>query len=263
MICTGSLKVMADDAQQQLQDAIARNTAAVLSLHSAGMLRHQKSRFLAVADGGFWMECEPHQAALIDELNRAGKPVGVSYKSGQLKTVFTAAVLDRDAEYRLNANTTCFAVKLRLPSEIKQMQRRQSYRVRVPEDFELRLEVWRIAPRWVLRDKPSSTQRIEAQLVDLSTGGLGVIFIGENGAKPLVCAEDRLRILITTNETEVLVEGAMRFPLPGKDPSRVRCGIQFKGLDADMEGRQNLATLQKIVGELQRHEARRARLGVA
>jgi c-di-GMP-binding flagellar brake protein YcgR len=254
---------MADDVQQQLQDAIARNTAAVLSLPSAGMLRHLKSRFLALAGEGFWMECEPGQAPLIDELTRTEKPVGVSYKTGQLKTVFASPVLDKDAEYRLNAETTCFAVKLKLPTEIKQMQRRQSYRVRVPEDFEMRLEIWRIAPRWVLRDKPSSTQRVEAELIDISTGGLGVVFIGENGDKPRVCAEDRLRILLTTAETEVLVEGAMKFPLAGKDPSRLRCGLQFKGLDNDLEGRQNLAKLQKIVGELQRHEARRARLGVA
>jgi c-di-GMP-binding flagellar brake protein YcgR len=259
----GSLNVMADDVQQQLQDAIARNTAAVLSLPSAGMLRHLKSRFLAMADDGFWMECEPDQAALIDELTRTEKPVGVSYKTGQLKTVFTAVVLGREVEYRINADTTVFAVRLKLPAEIKQMQRRQSYRVRVPEDFELRLEIWRIAPKWVLRDKPSNTLRVQAELVDLSTGGLGVIFVGENGEKPRVCTEDRLRIVITTAETELLVEGAMRFPLPGKDPSRVRAGIQFKGLDNDLEGRQHLAKLQKIVGELQRHEARRARLGVA
>jgi c-di-GMP-binding flagellar brake protein YcgR len=254
---------MADDVQQQLQDAIARNTAAVLSLPSAGLLRHQKSRFLAVAEGGFWMECEPDQAPLIDELTRTEKPVAVSYKTGQLKTVFTCQVLGRDTQYRLNATTTCFAVRLKLPTEIKQMQRRQSYRVRVPEDFELRLEIWRIAPRWVLRDKPSNTQKVQAELVDLSTGGLGVFFIGENGEKPRVCPEDRLRILITTAETEVLMEGQMRFPLPGKDPSRVRCGLAFKAMEGDLEGRQNLAKLQKIVGELQRHEARRARLGVA
>ena len=254
---------MADDVQKQLEDAIARNTAAVLSLPSAGMLRHQKSRFLAVTDDGFWMECEAVQQPLVDELIATQKAVAVSYKSAQLKTVFTAGVLARDPEYRINADTTLFAVKLKMPAEIKQVQRRQSYRVRVPEDFELRLEIWRIAPRWVLRDKPSSTQKVQAELVDISTGGLGVIFIGEDGQKPRVCEEDRLRILLTSAETEVLVEGSMRFPLPGKDPTRVRCGLAFKDLDNDLEGRQALAKLQKIVGELQRHEARRARLGVA
>lgn len=254
---------MADDIQQQLQDAIARNVAAVLSLPSAGMLRHQKSRFLSLVDGGFLMECSPDEALLVDELIKTQKPVGVSYKGGPMKTVFATPVLERIAEYQMNADTTVCAVRLKMPTEIKQMQRRQSYRVRVPADFELCVEIWRIAPRWVLRDKPSATQKVHAEVVDISTGGLGVIFVGENGQKPRVCEEDRLRILLTCGEVEVLLEGNMVFPLTGKDPSRVRCGIQFKALENDLEGRQNLAKLQKIVGELQRHEARRARLGVA
>jgi c-di-GMP-binding flagellar brake protein YcgR len=254
---------MTDDVQQQLQDAIARNMAAVLSLPSAGMLRHQKSRFLAIADGGFLMECAPEEAPLVDELIKTQKPVGVSYKGGPVKTVFMVQLLERIAEHKINGDTTVCAVRLAMPTEIKQMQRRQSYRVRVPSDFELSVEIWRIAPRWVLRDKPSATQKVHAELVDISTGGIGVVFVGENGEKPRVCEEDRLRIQVASPEVEVLIEGAMVFPLTGKDPSRVRCGIQFKALENDMEGRQNLAKLQKIVGELQRHEARRARLGVA
>jgi c-di-GMP-binding flagellar brake protein YcgR len=258
-----SISAMPESVTQQLDDAIARNTAAVLSLPSAGMLRHQKSRFLSVAEDSFWMECEPSQAPLVDELISTGKPVGISYKSGQLKTVFAAVALERQAEYRINQDTTVFGVRLKLPTEIKQMQRRQNYRVHVPADYELRVEIWRIAARAPLRDKPSGTQRLQTELIDLSTGGIGVLFIGENGEKPKVCEEDRLRIQLTGPDTEVLVEGMMRFPLPGKDPSRVRCGIQFKALENDMEGRQMLAKLTRIVGELQRHEARRARLGVA
>jgi c-di-GMP-binding flagellar brake protein YcgR len=254
---------MSEAVIQQLQDAIARNTAAVLSLPSAGMLRHQKSRFLAIADDGFWMECDPAQAPLVDELIDTGKPVGISYKAGQLKTVFASVALERQAEYHINHDTTVFAIRLKMPAEIKQMQRRQSYRVRVPADYDLKVDIWRIAARAVLRDKPSSTQRIQAELIDLSTGGLGVLFIGEDGQKPKVCVEDRLRIVLATRETEVLIEGMMKFPLPSKDPSRIRCGIQFKALENDLEGRQNLAKLTKIVGELQRHEARRARMGVA
>lgn len=254
---------MPDDVMHQLQDAIARNTAAVLSLPSAGMLRHQKSRFLAVADGGFWMECTADDQALITELIQTQTPAGISYKSGQIKTVFTCPLLERAAEYRINAETTVCAVRLKAPQSIKQMQRRLNYRVRVPADYELRLEIWRIAPRFPLRDKPSATQKLHAELLDISVGGLGVIFVGNEGDAPRVCQEDRLRIQITAGDAEVLVEGAMRTALPGKGLSKVRSGVAFKPLDNDLEGRQNLAKLQKIVGELQRLEARRARLGVA
>jgi len=254
---------MPESELQQLQDAVARNTAAVLSLPSAGMLRHQKTRFLATAPEGFWMECSPEDRLLIDELITTKVPAGISFKTAQVKTVFASPILERKEDFRINADTTVCAVKIQTPTTIKQMQRRLSYRVRVPAEAEMRLEVWRLSPRVPLRDKPSATQRVPAELIDISIGGLGVIFLGVDGQPPRVCSEDRLRILITSGETELLIEGAMRFPRPGTDPTKLRTGVVFKTMDSDLEGRQNLAKLTKIVGELQRMEARRARLGIA
>jgi c-di-GMP-binding flagellar brake protein YcgR len=254
---------MPENELQQLQDAVARNTAAVLSLPSAGMLRHQKARFLAYVDDSFWIECAAEDRALIDQLIASQTPAAVSFKTSQIKSVFTAPILERMDDYRINADTTVCAVRVKAPQAIKQMQRRLNYRVAVPKDSEILLDVWRIAPRIPLRDRPSATQRVQAEIIDLSTGGVGVTFIGVDGEPPRVCEEDRLRIHITCADTELLIEGAMRKPLPGNDKSRVRTGIAFKALQHDLEGRQNLAKLTKIVGELQRHEARRARLGVA
>lgn len=255
---------MPEHALQELQDAIARNMAAILSLPSAGMLRHQKSRFLAIADStSFWMECTADDWPLVDELINTKKPVGISFKSGNIKSVFTAVLQERVDEFRMNAATKVRAVRIQYPTEaIKQMQRRLSYRVHVPEEAEMRLEVWRMAPRVPLRDRPSATQRVAAELIDLSIGGVGVTFIGVDGKPPIVCAEDRLRILITSGETELLIEGSMCSARPGSDASRVRTGVSFKAMENDLEGRQNMAKLTKIVGELQRIEARRARLGV-
>lgn len=254
---------MPDTDLQQLLDAVARNTGAVLSLPSAGMLRHQKARFLAVADDGFWMECSPEDRALIDELIKEKKPAGISFKMSQVKSVFTAILLERQDEYRVNATTTTCAVRVQLPTSIKQMQRRSNYRVHVPAESEVRLEVWRIAPRVPVRDKPSASSRVESKLLDISTGGVGVLFVGTNGEPPKVCYEDRLRVAITSGELEIILEGAMRQPLPGTDPMKIRTGITFKGLDNSLDGRHAMAKLTKIVGELQRQEARRARLGVA
>jgi len=61
---------------QTLKDAVARNGAAVLSLPSAGMLRHHRTRFLGTADDadGFWIEAPQGERPLIDAL-QAGKNV--------------------------------------------------------------------------------------------------------------------------------------------------------------------------------------------
>ena len=49
----------------------------------------------------------------------------------------------------------------------------------------------------------------------------------------------------------------------GNDANIKRAGIKFKPLDKDMEGRQALATLTRIIGELQRAELRQHRMGIA
>lgn len=254
---------MSDQAQEQLEQAVARNIAAVLSLPSAGMLRHHKSRFLGIAENSFWMEMLPEDQSLIDELIKTQKPAGVSYKSGPMKTVFASVLLERTDAYPINNDTKVCAVRLQTPAVIKQMQRRQNYRVRVPKDFELSVEIARISPKAHLQDRPVAGQRVQAELMDISVGGMGVVFIGNNGEAPRVCEQDRLRISLSGPGVELVVEGAMRFPLPTNDKTRVRCGISFTLLESDLAGRQTLATLTRIIGELQRAEARRVRLGVA
>src|SRR4051812_38327413 len=104
---------MAESELQQLQDAVARNTAAVLSLPSAGMLRHQKTRFLAPDPDGFWMECSAEDHLLIDELIASKAPAGISFKTSQVKTVFASPILQRVEAYRINADTTVHAVKIK------------------------------------------------------------------------------------------------------------------------------------------------------
>jgi hypothetical protein len=56
----------------------------------------------------------------------------------------------------------------------------------------------------------------------------------------------------------------MRKPMPAanSDPAVIRTGIVFKPLEHDIEGRQTLAALTRIVGQLQRDEVRRHRLGI-
>ena len=108
-----------------------------------------------------------------------------------------------------------------------------------------------------------AVQEIDCEVRDISLGGLGVTFKGEDGAPPKVSQADRLRISLSYNEISLLMEGRMRAPHGEQEKDILRAGIQFKKLENDLEGRQNLAHLTRIVGELQREEVRRHRLGVA
>jgi c-di-GMP-binding flagellar brake protein YcgR len=253
---------MQDADRQLLVDAIARNNGVVLSLPSAGMLRHHKSRFLADAEDGFWIESAPAEASLIDELITSRQPCGISFKSGPTKVVFGSPVCARQTEYRVNAETIVEALLMLYPDTIKAVQRRNTYRVSVPADAEVTVKVWRMPPRAFLHDRPMAAQAIATSVRDLSVGGMGVTFAGEGKEFPKVSVDDRLRIEIAHNGESFLVEGFMKHPVGKITTPTVRAGIQFKDLGTQIEGRQTISQLTRIVGELQRAEARRYRLGI-
>jgi c-di-GMP-binding flagellar brake protein YcgR len=245
-----------------LREAIARNAAMVLSLPSAGMMRHHKSRFLADDADGFWVESCAAERLLIDQLVQSQEAVGISFKSGTSKVVLATTLIGRQAEYHLNAQTVVEALHVRFPAELKAIQRRNNYRVRVRPDDELKVRVWRIATAARLQDRPMAKQELRAEVRDISLGGVGVILYGEEGDPPRVTTEDRLRIELAFHEGTLLLEGCMVYPpaIPARDA--VRVGIRFESLQNGLEGRQASAKLTRIVGELQRDEVRRFWLGL-
>ncbi len=251
---------MPQDNRHLLVDAIARNCGLVLSLPSAGLFRHHKSRFLGDAEGGFWVESAPNERPLIDELITSRQPAGISFRSGPLKVVFASALTQVELDFRLSDGIAVQALLIAMPQEIKTIQRRSNYRVAVLEDSGLSVRIWRVAERAYLGDRPMASQELNTRLCDISTGGLGVLFLPKNEEAPKVGTEDRLRIELKYADLSFLVEGRCRSGHPTS--GGVRTGIAFKSLERDLEGRQKLAHLTRIVGEMQRAEVRRNRLGM-
>ncbi|HEV7298953.1 MAG TPA: hypothetical protein VGN72_06265 [Tepidisphaeraceae bacterium] len=254
---------MPTEEHDLLLQAVARNASVVLSLPSSGMLRHHKSRFLGGDDGCLLVESVPSERMLIEEMITTGKAAGVSFKVGVTKVVFATPVVQRIDEFRINGDTVVQCLRMPWPTKIQAIQRRSNYRVRVGPDAELTARVWRIGPRAILKDRPSSTAEIPAKLIDLSTGGMGVTLTGTPEEPLKIDPADRLRIEIAFAEKEVVLEAALRHPptVP-KGCTSLRAGLQFVDLEADMVGRQALASLTKLIGELQRAEVRMARLGL-
>lgn len=251
------------DQNQSLCQAISRNAGLVLSLPSAGMLRHYKSRFLADAEGGFIVEGVPCEKALIGELIQSRQAVGIAFKHGQTKVVFTTCVLENLANYRINQETEVEALLLKMPENLKAIQRRACYRVRVAGESELKMRVWRIGEKTYLHDRPQAALELTVELRDLSISGVAVLIKGKDGRPPIVSEADRLRIQLTYQDHDLLLEGRLRSIVATPQQDVIRGGIQFKQLQEDLEGRQNLAALTRIVGELQRAEVRRERMGLA
>lgn len=253
---------MADDKVNHLFDAIARNSAAVLSLPSAGMLRHSKTRFLAIANASFWIESAVAERPLIDALILEKTPAGISFKApNNIKVVFSVPILERDPAYRVNAEVQLEALRVAIPQEVKAVQRRSQYRVRPTAENGLELRMWRIAEHVQLRDRPMASLEMPVKIQDLSTGGLGIVCPPKDDVPQRVVANERLRIMLKfRGEEDLLLEGRILHPveLPNKS---IKAGVAFKKLGEDLAGRQNAAKLTTIVGQLQRDEVRRMRMG--
>jgi c-di-GMP-binding flagellar brake protein YcgR len=247
---------------QLLREAIARNTGVVLSLPSAGMLRHYKSRFLGEFEGGIVLESPSGESLLLDALKASNQPCGVAFRKEHVKVIFAAPVHGRQDQWQINADTVVAALMLIFPTEIKTIQRRANYRVSLPPDSGMSVRIWRIGERAWLREQPMAAQEVKAQLRDLSVGGIGVKFIGKDGRMPQITPDDRLRVLLTFNDQTMILEGRMRSPSDVQPEGMIQTGVQFKHLEEDLKGRQSLAQITRIVGELQREEVRRIRLGL-
>jgi c-di-GMP-binding flagellar brake protein YcgR len=258
----GIALIMTDKESEILQAAVARNVGAVLSLPSAGMLRHHKSRLLGESDGNIVLECPRDELILVQEIITTAKLVGVSFRSGVNKAIFAVPVLRYEQDWQINEGVNVAAVILQKPTELKVSQRRANYRVEIPMGMKISLRVWRIPERAYLKAKPMSAQEIKAELRDLSTGGIGVRLIGKDDQPPRIAPEDRLRLEITHGEDVLLIEGRMRADGQAPRGNTLMTGIQYNALENNLEGRKILSQLTRIVGELQRDEVRRTRAGL-
>ncbi len=247
-----------------LDQAIARNCAVVLSLLSEGTLQHHKSRFLSGDSQGVWLESVPSEHALIEQHIVSGQQCAISFKSSEKKVSFIARVLQLDAQFKVNEQTVLPALLVDRPSEVKAIQRRKNYRVRIPQDSGLRTRMWKIPEHWYLTDKPTSAAEMSVQLRDISTGGVGVTFLSRSEQSPRVLADERIRVAIKPEDQEEFVlEGRIRSPRPDPDGQSIRAGVQFTKLQDGVEGRQILSELTKIVGALQLDDVRHRRLGLS
>lgn len=249
---------MKEADHELLREMVARNAGAVISLPSAGMLRHCKTRFLAPDDNGFWIEAPCEEIALVNELIGKAQPVGMSIKANPNKIVFTTLIQQYLSSMQINAQTAVDALLMAWPDQVVAIQRRADYRVSVPSDAEVQLQVWRIPEHHVLRDRPQPSTQINATMRDLSVGGFAFCW-NKRETDPMPVNDQRLRIAIGYAGGDILVEGRVRHfrPLPS---GQIRIGAQFRKLESDLEGRQSLAALTQLVGLLQRDEIRRHRL---
>jgi c-di-GMP-binding flagellar brake protein YcgR len=170
-------------------------------------------------------------------------------------------IVRRAPDYTLN-DTKLEALLLPFPQQVRAIQRREHYRVTVSPESDLVVELWRMSRYARLTDKPAASLAVHASVRNLSAGGLGLVCKPGKQAVKLVEGE-RMRIHLCYKALDLLLEGTVRF-VSASPTGVLRAGVKFAISNTrGWQGRQNLVKVTTIVGELQREEARRMRLGIA
>jgi len=253
---------MGETPLDALTNAVDRNLAVVLSLPSAGMLRHHKSRFLGVHDGGLLLETIGGEDSLIQQLIRTGEPVAVSFKTGNRTANFKTKILRIEREFKINAQATASTLLVQQPTDINVAQRRHNYRAPVFEMTGLAHRLWRIADEADIYREPASTMLVQAKMRDLSVGGIGVTLAAPAENQTKLVTGQRLRIeLRYEQQPSLILDGKLRISPTANPDGTFFAGIQFVGLQEGLEGRRIQTELTQIVGQLQREELRRRKTG--
>jgi len=236
-------------SEQLLSSAVARHAAIVLCLPTSGLIRHFRTKFLCEDTDGIWVELVTAADSQLQELIAGQHLVAGSFHAGNNRITFLTTLVRVDPTYRLNDQLAVPAVCLRRPSDYRAIQRRDAYRVSVPADSELKVELWTIAEDADLNASPAAEKQLKAEIRDLSTGGIGVVL--QKSAEP-IAAGTRIRCEIKLQELGVLLQGRLRLEASAADASVSMAGVMFDNLEIDVKGRETLDTLGRMIQQLQR-----------
>lgn len=242
-----------------LQQAIERNTAIMLGLPSAMVVKPYRSRLLQITDEGIYLESVAGQADAIDALIEAKRPVLVAFRSDVRRVEFTGPILKRLRGHRLNASTLIEALIIQRPEKVTAVQRRSDYRVSVPADSEISFQFHRITEQADLVEKPMSTAAMTIDVRDFSAGGCGGTWKRRKD-EPKLAPDQRLRVEIDSVIGKLILDARVRFSAELNEPELVRLGLQFSLNANSIPDRQKMLQINKLMGELQRMELRRKRL---
>lgn len=251
---------MSTSAEQALRDAIDRNGPAVLLMRADAPGDAKRTRFLGQSSDGIWIESPARQQLLAEHLQRSGKTVKVSFRSGEYVVSFNTTVRSYRARYELSTAVIAEAICLAVPTDISMTQRRAGYRAKVALNAEIQAAAW-IVDETASIELPPPEPGIVADLRDLSVNGMGLILRSSKGKSPKVELGDRVRVELTHDGRQLTVGARVRQEPRRLPDGSTRIGLNLEGLNMTIAGRRTSCQIAQLVAELQRAEARRRRAG--
>ncbi len=235
--------------------AAERRVPATVSIKSDQNWSVFKSHFLRHDEesGVFQISCPSGDGEVPIE-TAPGQQLGISFRRGHKKCMFTTSVVMRRRENLPNLGEV-ETVVLRCPDRIREVQRRAYQRVTVPPETFIAIKLWE-------GGAPSSHQPswpiCSGRVGNASVGGV-LIDVRED-QNPRLTIGDLVGVEITASpgKPPLIVEAQYRH-CAITAPGRLGLGFQIVGLEHELPGRASLCELTGFVRGLKRDAGRRDR----
>jgi hypothetical protein len=232
-----------------LQDAVQRKSQAVLSIRLADGWSSYKTQFLPNPGSEDLCLEYPTSAGLdVPELT-PGQILGVSFRRGHKKCMFSSRVLRRTNVDLGGAAVPALIVAR--PQELQQLQRRAYNRVEVPPGRSIPIEMWDGGLSAEHRARGGDMPVFHGIIVDISAGGLSVLMPAVHDPRLGVGDTVGCRFRPDPQAPALALDANFRYASSeGKD--QVRLGFQIVGLEVTPEGAAVLQILSELVSRLAR-----------
>jgi c-di-GMP-binding flagellar brake protein YcgR len=230
------------DVISLLKLAAAQKTEAVMTHLSRGKWHMTKVAVQGTTDTNIQIDItqkEKHHPINI----KIDQPVGISFKHDYCKYIFESLVVG--FEPSVNAKSGGVIV-VAMPDWIDRIQRRNFYRVAVPQSLNVKVLFWHRGYNDEAKALPLEDYW-QGRLVDVSAGGLQVC-VGLD-QKPNFREGQLVGLQFTPMpyEQPVLLESQVRHIAPTADGTQLCLGLQIIGLETTIDGREMLHRLCSVV----------------
>ncbi len=234
--------------------AVQRRIPATISVLAGGCWHNYRSQLLALEGNLLRVRYPaPTTDAPAADLT-PGEQVGVSFRRGHKKCLFVSTVVLRQQAGDA-ADEPHEALVLRVPEEMRELQRRAYQRVIVPPDW---LIAARVFAGGLPLDGEPAVPSCAGRIRNISVGGVLVDIRADQNPRLGVGDIVGLEITPHPGRRPLLAEAQYRHcAMIGAD--RIGLGMQLLGLEHNVPGRASIVEVAALVKEVQREAARRSR----
>jgi len=235
-------------AEARLDEAIRKKIPLAMSFRVKNHWYNLHTRIVGREQGKLWLEYPTDQEC--PEKIEAGLVLGLTFKLGHHKHIFTAPIQAVSCVRTSDAHDGSILICVPVPAKLQRVQRRAYIRVTVPPSRSILVTFW-------LGGKDGNQSiRWEGWMTNISAGGFQLRLPSRFAPDINIGDVVGARIEIGQDHEPIIVEARVR-NLLNDERGVAMMGFQFLGLNESQQGRKTLQRISRIVRGFQKIQNRR------